>query len=263
MIGKTMRRSWLMLVLGFTTTCLAIQSRAQAVLVSGNSFGGSNTTFTDALNTLGFSYTFVSSVDLGTTSLNGFSAVWLDGFSQYSPGTPGNPGLSAANLTSFMNSGGVVIVQNPGFGSEALPLYPFGNELTAEFNNSPGFDTIQLTAPLHPVNAGLTSSGLSNWGPSAYGRFTGSVGSFTGISDDGTAGEWITLYRAVGAGALIYTQQGLSQRIAATGDAQALQFLDNAVSLSTVPEPAVTGLLLASVAGVAGICLRRKKQESV
>ncbi len=224
---------------------------------------GSSPAFTTPLNTLGFTCTFVGSGDFGTTSLAGYSAVWLDGFSQYSPGTPGNPGLSASALTSFMNAGGVVIVQNPGFGSEAISLYPFGNELTWEFtydsgNPASGENTIQLTSPAHPVNASLTSSGLSNWSPSAYGKFTGSIGSFAGVSDNGTPGEWITLYRSVGAGALIYTQQGLSQRITTTGDAQALQFLDNAVHLSTVPEPAMTALLFAGASGVVGICLRRR-----
>ncbi|HVY71541.1 MAG TPA: hypothetical protein VHH73_16530, partial [Verrucomicrobiae bacterium] len=150
-----MRRMWLALFPGILAMFSPNPGRAQAVLVSGNSMDGSSPAFTTPLNTLGFTCTFVGSGDFGTTSLAGYSAVWLDGFSQYSPGTPGNPGLSASALTSFMNAGGVVIVQNPGFGSEAISLYPFGNELTWEFtydsgNPASGENTIQLTSPAHP-----------------------------------------------------------------------------------------------------------------
>ena len=105
---------------------------AQNVLISGNAMNA-NSGMTTALTSLGASYTVVSPFDFGTTSFTGYNVIWLDGFSQYSPGTPGNPGLVSANLISFMDTGGVVFVQNPGFGSERFAAYPFGSELGASF----------------------------------------------------------------------------------------------------------------------------------
>lgn len=206
---------------------------AQSVLLAGNSLDSPE--FNSALDSLGLTHTAVSPFNYGTTGLNGFHMVWLDGFSQYSPGTPGNPGLSASALTSFMQGGGVVLVQNPGFGSEALAAYPFGDELAATFTFPPGEDTIRITDPANAVNTGLSGSSLSGWTPSAYGIFTGSLGSFSGISDNGSSGNWITLVRPVGAGELIYTQQGISERLAANpADAAALAMVRN---IASIPEP--------------------------
>jgi hypothetical protein len=243
---------WLAPVLAATLLFLPADVRAQKVLVSGNSFDDSNPAFTGPLATLGYDYSFVGADSFGAANLAGFSAVWLDGFSQYSPGTPGNPGLVAATLTSFMNGGGVVLVQNPGFGSESLANYPFGNELSATFNYPPGENTIRIIAPASPVNAFLTGAGLSSWTPaSAFGVFVSGTGSFTGITDNGTAGNWITLTRPVGAGALIYTQQGISQSlINDADDVAALRFLDNVVGLAAIPEPNPSLLLLAGMAGL-------------
>jgi hypothetical protein len=230
-----------------------LTSRAQNVLVSGNTFGGDSPQFSAAIDSLGYNYTFVSPANFGATSLSGYSAIWLDGFSQFSPGTPGNPGLSSANLVNFMDAGGVVFVQNPGFGSDSLSSYPFGGGLGAAYTYPPGENTVRLTGPQSPVNANLTGAGLSGWNASAYGYFT-SVGSFTGVSDNGTSGNWLTLVRPVGAGELVYTEQGLAQRLEADPtDAQALQMLGNVLGLENIPEPSPGAMLAAG--GVAALVL--------
>lgn len=256
-----MTKQWLVPVLAATLAFLPAEVRAQKVLISGNSFDTSNTELTGPLATLGYELTFTSSFNFGTANLSGYSAVWLDGFSQFSPGTPGNPGLSAASLTSFMNGGGVVLVQNPGFGSESLATYPFGSELSATFNYPPGENTIRIIDPASPVNAFLTGAGLSSWTPaSAYGVFASGIGSFTGITDNGTSGNWITVTRQVGAGSLIYTQQGISESLVnQADDTAALQFLRNAVGLAAIPEPNPTMLIFAGAAALFGWRRSRSK----
>ena len=234
---------WPGLLLFSFVSPLATSARAQNFLLSGNVFGGSDPAFTGALTSLGLTPTYVSPFNYGNADLSGFSAVWLDGFSQFSPGTPGNPGLSAANLVSFMVAGGVVLVQNPGFGSEPLSAYPFGNELSASFTYPPGENTVRPIASAGPINLHLTSAGLSGWNPSSYGILS-TIGSFTGVSDNGTANNWVTVVRPVGAGMLVYTEQGLAQRLLADPtDPQALQFVGNVVGLAAVPEPSATALV--------------------
>jgi Ca2+-binding RTX toxin-like protein len=39
----------------------------------------------------------------------------------------------------------------------------------------------------------------------------GNIGGFTGLTDTGTAGEWVTIVTQVGSGFLVYTQQLVSQ----------------------------------------------------
>src|SRR3954454_21192956 len=123
----------------FTVAVLfVIAPRAQAanILVSGNSMDPSNTNLTTAIAGLGHQAVFVAPVNFAATSLAGFDAVWLDGFSQYGAGN------WPANLVAFMNAGGNVFVQNPGFGSEPLSTYPLGAQLTAIFTFPPGEDQI-------------------------------------------------------------------------------------------------------------------------
>ena len=252
--GNQLVRQILILLAGLLP--LSGLARAQDVLVSGNALGGSDPAFTGALTSIGVNPTFVSASDYGTVSLAGFKAVWLDGFSQFSPGTAGNPGLSATALVNFMTGGGVVLVQNPGFGSESMTAFPFGSELSAVFTTPPGENTVRLTGSLSPVNAHLTSAGLSGWNPSAYGIFT-SAGSFTALSDNGTDGNYLTLVRPVGSGLLVYTQQGIGQRLSADPtDPQALQFLGNVFAQAVVPEPSTIALWSIGV-GALLVVLRR------
>jgi hypothetical protein len=218
-------------------------SGAESVLLSGNSLG--NPHQLEVLAGLGYDVTVVSPFDYGKQDLSGYGAIWLDGFSQYSPGTPGNPGLSAASLVSFMNAGGTVFIENPGFGSESLGQFPFGAELINRFENH---DTIRITDSLNPLFAGVTSAGLSNWGnpASSTGAFDSNTGSFQGIADSGTAGEWITLEKEVGAGRLIYTDQIVGRRIESANsplNSSEVQFLNNALAVP-VPEPSSIALFV-------------------
>ena len=246
----------LMLFVRVSAVCAAVmllwlprQTYATNVLISGNSMGTYNTNLTDAISGLGLTAVFVAPSNFASTSLTGFDAVWLDGFSYYGSGNWPN------KLLSFMNAGGNVFVQNPGFGSELLSFYPLGAQLAATFTYPPGEETITIidaVSPLtanHSVNALLTGAGLSNWGASAYGYFP-DIGSFVGLTDTGTPGQWVTIMTEVGDGYLVYTQQGVSQYLGSSANpgptSDAGRFLDNVVTLShsQVPEPATITLLL-------------------
>ena len=248
-------------LLAFVTLVFAAApSHATTLLVSGNALGQPSTNLSNAVAGLGLQATYVAPANFETTSLTGFDAVWLDGFSLYGTGN------WSANLMAFMNGGGKVFVQNPGFGSEGLSAYPLGAQLNAVYTYPPGQETIAIvdtTSPVgsnHAVNQGLTNVGLSNWGASAYGYFD-TIGSFTGLTTTGTAGQWISIVSPVGAGYLVYTQQGVGQYLGSDSNpgsgSQAAQFLDNVVTLQSnqIPEPSSISLCLLGLGllGLAGV----------
>ncbi|MCX7096534.1 MAG: PEP-CTERM sorting domain-containing protein [Methylococcales bacterium] len=245
--------------------CIASHTHAANILVSGNSMSQSNTNLTGAIAGLGHTAAFVAPANFAGTSLAGFDAVWLDGFSLYGMGS------WSADLLTFMNNGGNVFVQNPGFGSESLSQYPLGAQLSANFTYPPGenlisiVDTISPLGANHAVNAGLTNAGLSQWAlASAFGYFS-NIGAFSGLTSTGTAGEWVTIATKVGAGHLVYTQQGVSQYLSNPGpSSDAARFLDNVVTLTTsVPEPSSMTLLLLSFGLIGFISLRNKAHTKV
>ncbi|MBI3874844.1 MAG: PEP-CTERM sorting domain-containing protein [Verrucomicrobia bacterium] len=225
-----------------------------SVLVSGNSMDSGNTTFTSSLSSVNASFQFVAPASFSATSTAGYNVIWLDGFSNF-----GNDGTLNSKLSSFLTGGGTVIVQSPGFGTESLATdYPLGSQLSALYTYPPGENLIRLLNTSNPLNAGLTGSGLSGWNASAAGIFTTVNGPFTILADNGSGNQYITIYITVGSGNLIYTQLGVSQRLSAVNDPQAITFLNNIVAAS-VPEPASLallafgGLLLASRRSMRGL----------
>lgn len=206
-------------------------ARADMVLVSGNSMDSSNTTFTTNLNKLpGHTYTFVAPGAFSGTTLSGFRTVWLDGFSQYT---------SLASLTLFLNAGGTVLIQSPGFGSEPLTAYPFTGQMTATFVGT-GPNSVRIVTAAHPLNAGLTNANLSNWPPNSAFGFLGNIpAEYTLLTDDGNASELISIVRPVGSGLLVYTEQAISQSLSSSDlpvTSGQLTFLNNVLSVA-VPEP--------------------------
>lgn len=234
---------------------LAFANAANAglILVSGNSMDNSNPIFTTNLAKLSeHTFQFDAPINFASLDLSGFSAVWLDGFSQYT---------SLTSLTPYLNAGGTVLVQNPGFGSEPLTDYPETAGLAATFEAK---NAIRIVNPGHPLNAGLSDANLSGWNQSAAGFFTGALGGFTALSDDGQADEFITLFRKVGAGNLIYTQQLISQSLSASDlpvDSGQLRLLNNILSISAsaaAPEPSAILLIMVGLGGTA--ILRRRSR---
>lgn len=244
----------------------ATQASAASILVSGNSMFSGNANLTGAIAGLGHTATFVAPNEFETTSFAGFDAIWLDGFSFYGTGS------WSSNLVTFIQSGGNVLIQSPGFGSETLSFYPLANNLASTFTFPPGDDSIRVvdtTSPAganHGVNAGVTDAGLSNWNVSAAGIFT-SIDDFTGVTDSGTDGEWITIVKQVGNGFLVYTQLGVSQFLGSDANpgasSEAALFLDNVVTLSatSVPEASSLATFLAGIGlvGTFRLATRRRR----
>jgi hypothetical protein len=216
----------------FLLGCALQAAYASAVLLSGNSMNLSDATLTANLAQLtGNTYTFVAPSDFATTALAGFDLVWLDGFSQYA---------SLDSLGPYLNAGGYVLVQNPGFGSNPLSDFPDASGFSAVFQFG---DTVHILLPGNPLNAGLTDGGLSGWGSSSYGYFSAVPGGYATLSDDGNPADAITVSTQVGSGELIYTEQGLSQYLNSqsfSANSPALTFLENAAA---APEPGSAGLL--------------------
>jgi len=205
----------------------------------------SNSTLTGNLSQLsGNTYTFVNPSAFAATNLAGFDLVWLDGFSLFS---------NLTSLTPYLNSGGRVLVQNPGFGSEPITQYPHGTGFATSFTSE---NSIRILAPGDFMNGGLTNANLSGWGPSAYGFFSTVPAGFTVLSDDGITGEAVTIRFNTGPGLLVYTEQGISQYLRTqsfTAGAAPLQFVENMLG---APEPGTSALLLLPF-----LCLLRRARS--
>src|SRR5580692_6106659 len=104
-MSKTTGRVCLLLV------CAMQAAFADSILVSGNSMNGNSTLTNNLAELTGDTFTVVAPVNFASTDLSGFSAIWLDGFSEFN---------DLSGLSSFLAAGGTVLVQNPGFGSEPL-----------------------------------------------------------------------------------------------------------------------------------------------
>lgn len=210
------------LMCGFFFLPIAAQSRN--ILVSGNGFDHSSNIFDTNLDQINHSFTFVDPEALMQTELSRYDAIWLDGFSFFN-------GLWAGTLMTYLNLGGTLFVQNPGFGSNSIDSYPFGDELAAVYTEPDFEEQVRIVEPYHPINVLLTDETLSDWRPvSAYGYFESNIGGFLGISDTGQDGRWVTLVREVGQGFLVYTHQAIIHAMDERGlgeYAAPLQFLRN------------------------------------
>ena len=87
--------------------------------------------------------------------------------------------------------------------------YPFGDTLSLHAGQG---DTVRIVNAASPVNAGLDDAGLSGWNTSDHTEFTG-IGSFYGVTDNGTNGYWVTIIRNVGSGYIVYSGQDVSYHI--------------------------------------------------
>jgi hypothetical protein len=179
--------------------------------------------------------------------------LWLDGFSTF-------PGISASSLNTFVSNGGILLVQSPGFGGNSMSEYPLGNEITglSYTGSSGGEPGVHVVNSASPIMSGLTDAGLT-WATSdrlnASGHVTGSIGSFQGLADNGTSGQWVTLAQKEGAGEIIYTFEDISRRLQEPiGSSQALGLLQNILGqAATVPEPSTSTMAIAGIIGLAAV----------
>jgi hypothetical protein len=227
---------------------VAPAAHCQIVGFSGDGFDTSNPLVASALASLPGSFTQIARDGLaGAASAGGYSVLWLDGFSTF-------PNFPTTELTSFVDNGGILLVQSPGLGGNPLSAYPFGSELSGlTFAPSAGFPAgepaVHIVNSANPIMAGLTDAGLTWQSANAWnasGHAGPSIGSFQGLADNGTAGQWITLARPAGAGEVIYTYQDISRRLAdPLNGAQPLKLLNNIIA---APEPPTAALAAAGAA---------------
>ena len=220
------------IVAALAVLCIATQTQAARILLSGNAMDENNPNLTGAIAGLGHTATFVPALGFAGADLAPYDAVWLDGFSEYGADL-------SDELLAFLNSGGNVFVQNPGFGSQPLSMYPLGAQLAATLTNPPGEAAVRIVTPGHVMNAGLTDEGLSELTPAAFGHF-GTIGGFIGLTDTGTDGRWVTIvFNVNNRGFLVYTQQGVAQYLGSAANpgptSDAATFLNNVVTLSPRP----------------------------
>jgi hypothetical protein len=128
-----------------------------------------------------------------------------------------------------------VVVLSPGEGS--VPLDTLG--ITGIGGDVGGSDEVDIPSAVasFPVNSGLTSTGLSNWGESAHDTWTSVSSAWTGINTNGTDGQYVTLVSADTAGG------------AAAG---------NSTPAVDVPEPVSLALLGTGFAALGLVKSRRK-----
>ena len=206
------------------------------VLISGVNM---NAAVQGYLTTMGYSSTIVTPSAFGSTSFAGYYAIWLGSESTFTD-------LKArqADLTNFVAAGGILFCEIAvGYGSP-MTNYPFGGKLAIQTGRG---DTVRIVNAGSPVNAGLDDAGLSGWNGSDHTEFTG-IGSFSGVTDNGTNGYWVTIIRNLGSGYIVYSGQDVSYHIqnglGPTGAASPKGvLLNNILSLVYTPSaPTVTGI---------------------
>jgi hypothetical protein len=226
-----MFRKWM--VLSSALLLSPALSHAATIGVAGDSFDMSNPAYVSKLESSGHSFREIS--NFNPESLAGLDAVWLDGFSAF---FFTDLDLSSPNVVNFVDNGGLLLVQSPGFGAESADQYPFGQNLSVAL--APSEATIRIRQA-DPWLKGVTEAQLSGWSQSEVpGKFV-TIGDWTGLADNGVEGDWVTIGRHEGAGAAVYTFQDISRMMFDPKSGDAIALLD---SIIPVPEPSTFALLL-------------------
>jgi hypothetical protein len=231
-------------------------SRAEAgqILVSGGSIDSNVQGY---LATRGLPSTYVDPNSFSSTSLSGYTGVWLGWITTY-PGLAGD----STNLLNFMNAGGNVLI-GPLTNYQDLT---FMSGVSSTFGSG---DSVHIVDPSNPVMSGLTDAGLSGWSFSYHDTYSADA-SWTVLSvgvDSGNAA--VTIEKSFGLGHLILTGQDSdfhSQNGAGdTGPySQKISLVVNALNPSpftATPEPST--LVSAGIAGLFGLgyAWRRRKAK--
>ena len=200
-----------------TNAFLRVIGPHKNILLSGVYMNG---TIQNYLAALGHASTVANS---GSASFDPYDVIWLG----YLATSLSN---RTADLQSFLDRGGVVLSE----ASSTGPLTNAGLGVGLTFVPATG-ESVRIVDSAHPINAGLTAAGLSNWTNSWQGYFS-ALGSFSGLTDAGIAGRWLTVERIIGRGHVVFTSQQISSHIqtgaGATGpDSPKGLFLDNVFHL--------------------------------
>ena len=234
------------MVLGSALFASSQFAHAATIGVAGDSFDMSNPAYVSKLESSG--HQFVEIANFNPETIMNLDAIWLDGFSAF---FFTDLDLSSPNLTAWVQNGGTLLVQSPGFGAESADQYPFGHDLTVQL--APSENTIRIRQS-EPWLKGVTDAQLSNWNQTeAPGQFL-TIGDWQGLADNGTDGGWVTIGRVEGSGAAVYTFEDISRMMFDPRSGDAIALLD---SIIPVPEPATTTLLVLGAAAIPFLRRRR------
>jgi hypothetical protein len=140
------------------------------------SFGGSvNGVLTSASLT---QLTQFTPAGLAAANLSLFDVVYIGATASASSLAP-----AAANVQSFVSSGGGLVAEAEVHDAASWTWLPYANLIGHSGVANVGHEAVSIVAPLHPVMAGLTNSGMSNWNFSVHSTFsTPGLAGFTTLS---------------------------------------------------------------------------------
>jgi MprA protease rhombosortase-interaction domain-containing protein len=205
----------------------------------------------------GFTYTLVSPASFATADLSQYDVLYVgsafqDGFIT----VPSQASLDALNgrtadIEAFvLNGGGIVALSEP-IGTGRFTWVPLPG--TPGTHND--VEEITVTAPFHPVNAGLNSAALSFWLQASHHSFTSADAAYVVLSRTTLASEAMTLAATYGDGRLVISGQDPDyHRIEPDGtsavDPGTTVLLTNALNWACEPAPVGGEVTLPDLTGV-------------
>ena len=134
--------------------------------VNGDSAFGSETGF--LLATAGLTdLTEIPVQDLDTADLSGFEALYIGPRTMVADLV-----AAAANVLSFVQSGGGLVVEPNLFEPESWSWVPFADQIGHSGDENASSNDVTIVDRSHPVMQGLTSAGLSDWANSVHSVFS-------------------------------------------------------------------------------------------
>jgi len=136
-------------------------------LEEGSGFGKCLTTL---LNAAGFtSMTLLNSSNLTTIDLSVYDVLYFGPTT--SQAEIANYVAAASKIQSYVNAGGGLVVEPEVFAGNSWSWVPFANQIGHSGSTNVCTEVVTITAPSHPVMAGLTNAGLSRWSCSVHTYF--------------------------------------------------------------------------------------------
>jgi hypothetical protein len=215
----------------------------------------------------GVSLTRVSPSDFAAVNLDDYQVLWVgETFcgTQFDPSVATLSALKAraADISNWLAAGhGIFACTEPtprDVSAENYAWVPSAIRPTLLYSPYET-DTVQIVAPDHPVMAGLTNDGLSNWSDSAHTFYTDHPG-LDVLTTDG-AGAFVTLAGTFGTGRIVLTAQDPDFHfVFGRQDVDQVLFVQNAIDwVAGVPEPSTFAFLGIGAFGLLAYAWRRRR----
>ena len=152
--------------------------------------------------------TELTAFDLANIDLSGFDMLYigvvLDGF---------NYAAADANVQSFFDNGGGLVAEAELFGPGSWEWLPFADLIGHSGDTNIETESVTIVKSSHPVMAGLTDAGLSDWLLSVHSHFTTpEAAGFTRLAIDKTGAGHIIAVPAPSAFAMLLIGTALGSR---------------------------------------------------